>query len=440
MAITTVKNETLQGNSTMQKTIQTKFRALKALIILTIYVIYEVIFVHKFFVHTFFRSSISDVPPPVKLNIGYWNKLQFKTILLMRYLLKDQFWGQQWLKRIHDQILNNLNKQNIEMSKLNMPIPTLKPKEISAQEFCNTYVKTNTPVIIKGGAKHSFAYRNWTMETFQKRFGDFKVNIAKQTIDEHNVSTFQPEIVTLQDVIDNRESKENLYIAFCAEIFTAYPELVNELGCLEFRKHMGGNYTLFGGAQLFLGTKASTGTHAHCANSNNLFFQICGKKKWTFVHPDYLWLMYPMLDRFFLFCASFIKQDYDQTYLEQYAPLQKYCPKYEAILEPGDILLNPPWQWHAIENLTEETIAIATRWADTIGQKRANTFFEFMQLFSPHMWRMKFGALKKAPNAVGLFDENTGDLVKSSDDFVGLGKEDRIIAWELDKWPKEYQF
>jgi hypothetical protein len=296
-------------------------------------------------------------------------------------------------------------------------------------------------VIIKGGAKHTFAYQNWTMEMFRDRFGDFKAEIINQSLDEHNVNMFKPDVGTFKDVIDSRESEDKLYIAFCADIFSAHPELVDEVGCLEFRKHMGGNYTQFFAAQLFLGASTSTGSHAHCASANNLFFQIRGKKKWTFVHPDYLWLMYPLLDRFFLFCGSFLRKDYEQAYLEQYAPLQKYCPKYEAVLEPGDILLNPPWQWHAVENLTEETLAVASRWIDPIGQKHANTFFELMQFLTPHMWRIRFAQVMKQHDEVGdVLHEIPGDVIRDTKDFVTLGKENRIIAFELDKWPKEYQF
>nr|DAB41912.1 TPA_exp: ArzJ - aKG/Fe(II) halogenase [Fischerella sp. PCC 9339] len=435
MTTTLIQDGKSQSNGATKKSNLSWFRALIAIVVLAIYGIYEVVFVHKFFLHTFFRSSISNVPPPIALKIGYWNKLQFKAILLIRYFLKDQFWGQQWLKRVHRSILENLNKQDIDFSKLKMPIPTVELEQISAQEFWKTYVRTNTPVIIKGGAKHTFAYQNWTLEMFRERFGDFKVNIVNQSKNEH-----KPDVSTFKDVIDSRGSEEKLYIAFCADIFSAHPELLDELNCLDFRKHMGGNSALFGGAQLFLGASSSTGSHAHCADGNNLFFQIYGKKKWTFVHPDYLWLMYPMLDRCFLFCASFVKKDYDQAYLDQYAPLQKYCPKYEAVLEPGDILLIPAWQWHAIDNLTEETIAVATRWS-MVKQEQANTFFNFIQLFSPKIWRVRFALLTKGPDEASLaLGERTDDVVQSKNDFVSLGNEHRIITLEFDKWPKEYQF
>nr|DAB41906.1 TPA_exp: ArzD - aKG/Fe(II) halogenase [Fischerella sp. PCC 9339] len=445
MTTTLIKERKSQNDKKMKKLSPSWFRALIAIVVLAIYGIYEVVFVHKFFLHTFFRSSISNVPPPIALKIGYWNKLQFKAILLIRYFLKDQFWGQQWLKRVHRSILENLNKQDIDFSKLKMPIPTVELEQISAQEFWKTYVRTNTPVIIKGGAKHTFAYQNWTLEMFRERFGDFRtdtVNLSSRN--EYNGGTLH-NVSTFKDVIDSRESNEKLYIVFCTDIFSAYPELVNELSCLDFRAHMGGNAALFAGAQLFLGAKPLTGTDAHCADGNNLFFQICGKKKWTFVHPDYLWLMYPMLDRFFLFCASFVKRDYEQVYLDQYAPLQKYCPKYEAVLEPGDVLLNPPWQWHAIDNLTGDNIAVATRWS-LVRQKRANTFFDFMQLFSPKIWRIRFDVVTRDPDAVSILDKRTTDdlvknkSVKSEEDFVGLGNEDGVTAWDFDKWPKEYQF
>nr|DAB41904.1 TPA_exp: ArzB - aKG/Fe(II) oxygenase [Fischerella sp. PCC 9339] len=441
MTTTLINDGKPQSNSKTQKLGSSWFRSLKAIIALTIYGLYELVFVHKFFLHTFFRSFVSDVPPPISLKIGYWNKLQFKAILLMRYLLKNQFWGQQWLKRVHRSILENLNKQDIDFSKLKMPIPTVEPGKISAQEFWKTYVRTNTPVIIKGGSKHTFAYQNWTMEMFRERCGDLKVRIINMSKNEHSDSRFKYEIGTIKDVIDSKGTENKLYLVVCANVFSIYPDLLDEIGCLDFREYVGGNSTFFAGAQLFLGVHSFTGSHTHCERGNSLFFQIGGRKKWTLVHPDYLWLMYPMLEHFFISCGSFVKNDYDQAYLEQYAPLQKYCPKYEAVLEPGDVLFNPGWHWHAVENLTEETIGVGTRWPE-VRQKRANQFFDFMQLISPKVWNIKFGLIAKDPNELvgGVLVELVENVFKKDTELVMLGKEDGVIAREFDKWPKEYQF
>lgn len=37
--------------------------------------------------------------------------------------------------------------------------------------------------------------------------------------------------------------------------------------------------------------------------------------------------------------------------------------KVQAILEPGDVLWNPPWVWHGVQNLTE-SIAVSMWWAN----------------------------------------------------------------------------
>jgi hypothetical protein len=422
-------SQLLVANNTKAKN-STFFTNFKTIILLTIFAIKEVVFVHKFFLRTLFRSSISDVPPPIKLKVGYRNKLQFKMILLIRYLLKDQFWGQQWYKGVHNSILQNLKQQNLDPNQLKMPIPTVKLEEISPEEFWQKYVKTCTPVIIKGGAKHTSAYQNWTPEMFGDRLGEIDVRILDNN---------EPVIGKLKEVIDSKGTERQLYLSFCSNIFSSHPELSDELGHLDFRKYLGGNSTRFIGAQLFLGVHRATGTGAHCAGGYNLFFQIAGKKKWTFVHPDYLWLMYPMLDRDFNFCASFLKKDYDEQYLNRYAPLQQYCPKYEAVLEPGDILLNPPWLWHAINNLTDETIAVATRWVP-LGIKRSNTFFDLMQLLSPKAWQNRFYALSRNSDDSSVLERNTNFLVKKHQDFVKLSQNDPKATLEFDQWSQNDQF
>lgn len=418
-------------------------RVVIVFIMITLHNFYELIFTHKLFFHTLFRPSISNAKPPIKLNIGYWNKIQFKIILLIRYISKDQFWGQLWLKQVHSRIIRNLEQQDIDSSILKMPIPTVKAEEISAEDFWDTYVRTNTPVVIKGGAVDTTAYHNWTIDMFRERCGDLEVRLINQSKNEHEDSMFRFEMGTIKQVIDSRGTENKLYIVVCANIFNAYQELIDELGCLKFQDYVGGNSTFFAGAQLFLGVHPSSGSHYHCERGNNLFFEIHGKKQWTLVHPDYLWLMYPMLEEYFISCGSFIKNDYSQTYLDEYAPLHKYCPRYEAILEPGDILFNPSWVWHKIENLDEETIGVGTRWPDfNFKQKRSNLFFDLMQLISPTMWKINFGVLvDKDPNGLGdtLLD-SVANVFKEDDELVMLGREKQMRAREFHRWSQEEQF
>ena len=44
-----------------------------------------------------------------------------------------------------------------------------------------------------------------------------------------------------------------------------------------------------------------------------------------------------------------------------YPKIFKHLPRYDIILEPGDILWNAPWWWHRIENSDGFSIGVAVR-------------------------------------------------------------------------------
>ena len=74
-----------------------------------------------------------------------------------------------------------------------------------------------------------------------------------------------------------------------------------------------------------MGMSKGSGTPYHCANFNNLFFQINGRKKWTFVSPRYNALMYPMFNAKSMDVASFLSSVAlrDSTMMDTYFPLYK---------------------------------------------------------------------------------------------------------------------
>jgi hypothetical protein len=407
-------------------------RALLAITLLSVLLIKELVFVHVFGLVTFLRPELARTPGAVRLDLGYWNKFRYRLILLARYLCKRQFLWQRAFRRVHDAMLARLERSGANGQHPTLPIATLLPGELDGEEFWRRYVKTCTPVVIKGGARHTIACKQWTPEWFAEHFGDFRVNIIDQRTNQHMVGDFA-------DVVASSGTERKLYIHNSANIFSYNPELFDQIECLSMREHMGGRRTLFAGAQLFLGVHPSTGTEFHSASNFNLFYQVYGKKKWTFVNPDHSWLMYPMLNRFFLFCASFIRMSHSREYLDKYAPLYRFCPRYEVVLEPGDILFNPPWQWHAIDNVTERSIGVATRWFPT-GTRRTNTFFDFCQLLSTAIWRLRFHGLVNNPNEPVIVDESTRGLVKSHDDYIDFGRVGSLQRYDFHTWPEDQQF
>lgn len=111
--------------------------------------------------------------------------------------------------------------------------------------------------------------------------------------------------------------------------------------------------------QLFVG-REGTGSPFHHAHVYNWFYQIDGTKKWWFIDPYDSVLAYPLPAFGRAAAMMFVLFPYEGN-LQDF-PLFKYCPLYSAELNPGDVLYNPPMWWHAIKNVSPETVAVASRW------------------------------------------------------------------------------
>jgi ribosomal protein L16 Arg81 hydroxylase len=119
-------------------------------------------------------------------------------------------------------------------------------------------------------------------------------------------------------------------------------------------------------------------------------------------------MMYPVVtsDVFYGGCMMPFPEPDSETMDEDF-PLWRYCPRYETVLEPGDVLFNPSWWWHRIMNESSPTIGCATRWV-IIPNLSTNTLFDFY-----HQWCSYFfcNALtligKRAFRQPTLTDETT---------------------------------
>ena len=97
-----------------------------------------------------------------------------------------------------------------------------------------------------------------------------------------------------------------------------------------------------------------------------------------------------------IFVGSPVKHRANKRFLAHEYPLYNAIPKLKIILEPGDLLINPPWWWHAINNKTDVTISVATRWAITQNYHRQNPTFDLIQdLTATESWRQMSESLAK---------------------------------------------
>jgi hypothetical protein len=203
----------------------------------------------------------------------------------------------------------------------------------------------------------------------------------------------------------------DLYLANCEILFHRHPELGRDI---DIAFLVGPSSPMRSTSmQLFLGRKG-TGTSFHCANIWNLFVMVSGSKRWTLIDPKYSYWMYPRISPNMTYVSSY-HTSYQHLDTEA-CPLMARCPRLEVLLEPGDVLINPPWWWHEIENVTPTTVAVATRWKTSHLQVyNTNFMFDFLQMINPTVFRMMSLIISKTisdwlmrrPASVIVIDEHT---------------------------------
>ncbi|MGH0033685.1 MAG: cupin-like domain-containing protein [Myxococcota bacterium] len=195
-----------------------------------------------------------------------------------------------------------------------------------------------------------------------------------------------PEGFSMRPLAGLRETP-GAYVANCEQLLVRHPELVEALD-----PHGDSGAWLGGVAyalQLFVGARPGTGLSFHCANNWNLFTMLHGRKRWTFVDPAHGYLMYPWTTRDGAYVASVLHH----PQLDPGAcDLFEWAPRSSVVLEPGDVLVSPPWWWHRVENLDAETVGAAHRRSIPFAAD-TNRLFSFAQALSPGLLAATAGTL-----------------------------------------------
>ena len=273
--------------------------------------------------------------------------------------------------------MKNLIKKIESYCIKNLPLQAPKPLTVLYPFTSNSdynkmqyFIKCKYPFVIRGG--------NW--KTNKKNIGINKI-IEKYgntyVMFDQNNNTFPGK---LKDIIIHKA-----YLSNSTSFISKHPEIINSEDIKILTEISQLNPTI---SQIFLSLVPNNGTPMHSAFSHNFFFMIEGQKKWTFWHPDYLCMVYPYFPENGIYFGSYsgIRDLTDVNIPTKYKLLQ-YVPSYEIILEEGDVLFNPgPW-WHAIKNITEHTLAIATRWTYNDVFPSPNQL-QYCQIENPNIFKL----------------------------------------------------
>lgn len=269
-----------------------------------------------------------------------------------------------WISSLYEQQLDN-NMNRSPFAKYIKPdnIPTIDIKDLTKDRFNKMSKNFSSPIVIKGFFKDSDAVKLWNLDFFEQCCGNTVLPIIKNgDIKKHKDSIENGagySFLTVNDFISKLKKGDKMYINNVSRIFYYHPELLDNMNLETIEPYTGidmknsNNVT-----HLFIGGK-STGSSLHSSITGNFFYNIKGKKKWYLIDPKYSRYLKPSQSRTGLFSVSRLdicnakKGDYVLN-----------IPRYETVLDEGDLLFNPPWWWHAVENKTDYTIGCANRFSN----------------------------------------------------------------------------
>lgn len=322
-----------------------KIKNKKLFFFILIIVLFLILSYYNFFFIIFFIKNLFGKDFPIKehdeLNKFHDNPTNFIDDIYYNYC-NDK------LKKINNQY-DKLPKQ------INtFVLPSINADQIDLiQQYTNNY---RTPLVIKGLIKDFPCVKKWNIEYLRKYCGQYLVQGFTKT-DGKSWLNNQFDNVKVLDKIkfanacDMIKNGEQIYINNFHSIFIDCKILQKDLDLTKLNKVTNIEYA--DTSHLFFGPKG-TGTTIHCASLSNIFYNVKGKKKWTFIDPKYSEYLSPVLSNNGFFVVSKLNYFKDKSILRN-------IPKYEIILEEGDVLFNPSWWWHCVENLSEYTIGVANR-------------------------------------------------------------------------------
>jgi oxalate decarboxylase/phosphoglucose isomerase-like protein (cupin superfamily) len=348
---------------------------------------------HAFGIGLLFRP-ISETPTTERVPVPRLPMIYLKGIVLLRGLLGSNFILSGVAARQARKLLAHLEAHGEPAQ--DRPIPVYDMRTGSREEFIERFVHGNTPVVVKGLSD----VEHWSIDWLMRKYGDTEVLFT-------DLVSGRSYEAPLRDIDTPAEPGEVRYLHNCGRLFEQHPDLTRDLALDKLRPVEGASFA----QQMFVGTRKGTGSPFHCAENVNLFYQLEGSKRWTLVHPEYMFLLYPYLSRGNWYQTSLVGlPDPGRDYAD--VPLYRYCPRVTVDLQKGDVLLSPPWWYHAVENVTERTLGVATRWRNP-WRLDSNRIYKFLY-FGPRnvadmMVRMMRAAAGRGPGIQTQFEDNAHD-------------------------------
>lgn len=270
----------------------------------------------------------------------------------------------------HEYLISTLDEKEEK------PLIEISPQEATMENIVKLSKEFTWPLVIKGMLNNSSGIEKWADPNWwEDKYSDEEVlcGTLSEVVEDCTIKSFFQKI----------REKEPFYISGASVIFKRNPELHEMIDNAHVRSIEPGKRQA---TQIFMGVP-DMGSDIHCAIAVNIFRQIVGQKKWWFIPPSQTPYLKPSINvnGFSAHTKTLVGKGGATP-----SPWLTKIERYTAVLDPGDVLINPPFFWHGILNLGEKeenslVIGAPSRYIkgySTIAGFKSNSFLTFNAIFS----------------------------------------------------------
>ncbi|PCJ56819.1 MAG: hypothetical protein COA79_17855 [Planctomycetota bacterium] len=334
-----------------------------------------------------FMNSIKNLNPaekikPIDILCGPKASLNSKSAFYTAYFLRH-YLNLNVSKKIISNIENSIRKKSKSLEEGGTyPVPSYNCDKLLPKDFKEIFLKSQSPVVIKGLAKNWPCVKTWSPSFFSDHYGQEMVR-TRLLASQNSSEGLEAMNIPMKDLCDDIKNDGEMQGAALEDIIVKHQSLKSHLQTDELQKYIKGHFLgKIIATQIYMsGSKARSAFH--CAPGGNLFIQVYGRKKWTFVNPKHTIWMQPFRRNDMISAGSSADSRLNAAQNDENGhDLFKYIPKYEIDLEPGDVLFSPQWWWHEVDNHSP-AIGVACRFLTNIfANNPAFTLTSFFDLNS----------------------------------------------------------
>ena len=220
--------------------------------------------------------------------------------------------------------------------------------DISYRDFVENYVKTRTPVVVRGALKHLPAAQ-WTMESFRQQWGDkeFELEGRQYTLAELidlSLASSPEQPAPYLRSIDVESEFPELMPDLAGGVKYAWPNYrFMSIALRHWYFNFGGHFTEF-----FLGGQGNAFPFLHADHPpiNTFIGLFYGEKEWIMFEPE-------QADKLYITDSGFVDSHIEDIFapdFDKYPDLMQANP-VRLVQQAGDLIYMPCHWIHTVRNL-----------------------------------------------------------------------------------------